>query len=42
MVGGSTGAGGGDMCLDIGFRHMSPVLASAIVWLIHVPCGRGY
>ena len=29
-------------CLDIGFRNMSPVLASDIVWLIHVPCGRGY
>ena len=35
-------AGQGTCCLDTGFRHMSPVLARAIVWLIRVPCGWRY
>ena len=32
----------GRVVCDTGFRHMSPVLASAIVWLILEPCCRGY
>ena len=43
-VGVSTGAGvsAGDMLFGHGFRHISPVPVGAIVWLIHVPCGRVY